>query len=133
MPEKRYKRGDGKRCLRCWRNRIKHGNKLKKKKIKVVPRKGFYWKNDNPNYVRVGKKIMTNDGYRKSEFRRTNYVVRNPYIIKFTPSKIKIKEEKDNDLYDDSKEDKIQYWRYKWKLDRLQKKINKQLREKRFS
>lgn len=29
MPDKRYKRGDGRRCLGCWINKMKHGNKLK--------------------------------------------------------------------------------------------------------
>jgi len=133
MPEKRYKRGDGKRCLRCWRNRLKHGNKNKKKKIKVVKREGFYWKNDNPKYVRVvGGKIMTNNEYRKSEFRRTDYVIRNPHWVRITPSKIQIKEEQDDiygDIEDNNDKDTPQYWKYKWKLDRLQKKINKQLRK----
>ena len=30
MPEKLRSRGCGKRCIRCWKNYIKHGNKLKK-------------------------------------------------------------------------------------------------------
>jgi hypothetical protein len=30
MPEKIRSRGCGKRCIRCWKNYIKHGNKLKK-------------------------------------------------------------------------------------------------------
>lgn len=29
MPDKRYKRKESKRCSRCWRNKLKHGNKLK--------------------------------------------------------------------------------------------------------
>ena len=31
MPEKRHAKGCGKTCIRCWVNRQKHGNKLKKK------------------------------------------------------------------------------------------------------
>lgn len=27
MPERRYARGCGKNCLRCWRNRLVHANK----------------------------------------------------------------------------------------------------------
>jgi hypothetical protein len=34
MPEKRRCRGCGKNCIRCWRNNLKHGNKLKIKKFK---------------------------------------------------------------------------------------------------
>ena len=33
MPEKRYERGCGNQCVRCWRNKLKHGNKLKKKQF----------------------------------------------------------------------------------------------------
>ena len=29
MPDKSYKHNCGKRCLRCWRNKLKHANKLK--------------------------------------------------------------------------------------------------------
>lgn len=32
MPDKRYSKGCGKKCIRCWENRLNHGNKLKKKK-----------------------------------------------------------------------------------------------------
>lgn len=32
MPDKRYRKGCGSGCLRCWQNKMKHGNKLKKKK-----------------------------------------------------------------------------------------------------
>ena len=28
MPDKRYKRGCGRRCLKCWQNKMKHGCKL---------------------------------------------------------------------------------------------------------
>ena len=31
MPDKNYKKGCGKSCIRCWKNKLKHGNKLKKK------------------------------------------------------------------------------------------------------
>ena len=31
MPDKRYKKGCGKNCIACWQNKLKHGNKLKKK------------------------------------------------------------------------------------------------------
>lgn len=31
MPDKRYKKGCGKSCVRCWINKLEHGNKLKKK------------------------------------------------------------------------------------------------------
>ena len=31
MPDKNYKRGCGKNCLRCWRNKLKHANKVKNK------------------------------------------------------------------------------------------------------
>jgi len=33
MPEKRHVPGCGKSCVRCWRNNLKYGNKLKKKKF----------------------------------------------------------------------------------------------------
>ena len=33
MPEKRYARGCGKTCIRCWINRLNHGSKLKKKQF----------------------------------------------------------------------------------------------------
>ena len=42
MPEKNYGRcaGNGnRRCLRCWQNKMKHGNKLKKKKNKKLSSK----------------------------------------------------------------------------------------------
>ena len=38
MPEKRYVRGCGKSCIRCWVNNLKHGNKLKKKQF---PKQNF--------------------------------------------------------------------------------------------
>ena len=31
MPDKRYVKGCGKGCIRCWHNRLNHGSKLKKK------------------------------------------------------------------------------------------------------
>ncbi len=31
MPDKRYVKGCGKGCVRCWYNRLNHGSKLKKK------------------------------------------------------------------------------------------------------
>ena len=31
MPDINYKKGCGKGCIRCWKNKLKHGNKLKKK------------------------------------------------------------------------------------------------------
>jgi len=31
MPDKNHKKGCGTDCIRCWRNKLKHGNKLKKK------------------------------------------------------------------------------------------------------
>jgi len=31
MPDKRYVKGCGKGCVRCWRNRLNHGSNLKKK------------------------------------------------------------------------------------------------------
>lgn len=31
MPDKRYVKGCGKGCIRCWYNRLNHGSKLKKK------------------------------------------------------------------------------------------------------
>ena len=31
MPDKNQKKGCGKECTRCWRNKLKHANKLKKK------------------------------------------------------------------------------------------------------
>lgn len=31
MPDKRYVKGCGKTCTRCWRNRLNHGSRLKKK------------------------------------------------------------------------------------------------------
>jgi hypothetical protein len=31
MPDKRYKKGCGKNCVKCWINKLEHGNKLKKK------------------------------------------------------------------------------------------------------
>lgn len=34
MPDKNYKRGCGKGCLRCWRNKMNHANKVKGKKNK---------------------------------------------------------------------------------------------------
>ena len=33
MPEKSRVPGCGKSCVRCWRNKLKYGNKLKKKKF----------------------------------------------------------------------------------------------------
>jgi len=33
MPEKRRVRGCGKSCVSCWKNNLKHGNKLKKKQF----------------------------------------------------------------------------------------------------
>jgi hypothetical protein len=37
MPDKRYTRGCGTTCLRCWRNRLKHGNKEAKAFMKAHP------------------------------------------------------------------------------------------------
>src|SRR3989338_4523642 len=34
MPEKRYRRGCGAGCLRCWQNRLKHANPETKKYMK---------------------------------------------------------------------------------------------------
>lgn len=28
MPDKRYTKGCGKKCIRCWRNRLNHGSKM---------------------------------------------------------------------------------------------------------
>lgn len=33
MPDKRYTKGCGKKCIRCWMNRLNHGSKLKKKQF----------------------------------------------------------------------------------------------------
>ena len=33
MPDKRYAKGCGKDCVRCWVNRLNHGSKLKKKRF----------------------------------------------------------------------------------------------------
>ena len=43
MPEKRYHKGCGKGCLRCWRNNLKHGNKLKKK---LFPQQNKWYSSD---------------------------------------------------------------------------------------
>lgn len=62
MPDKRYKRGCGRECLRCWRNKLKHGNKLKKKKGEKPVEKAE--RNDlcirvDPKYTEVsGKRIV---------------------------------------------------------------------------
>jgi hypothetical protein len=37
MPDKRFSRGCGTSCLRCWRNRLKHGNKEAKAFMKAHP------------------------------------------------------------------------------------------------
>jgi len=37
MPDKRYKKGCGPECLRCWRNKLKHGNPQAKKFIAEHP------------------------------------------------------------------------------------------------
>lgn len=35
MPDKRYVKGCGSKCLRCWRNRLIHGNRTVNKYLKV--------------------------------------------------------------------------------------------------
>ena len=127
MPDKRYKRKDGKRCLRCWRNRLKHGNKLKKQKVKIhmltkcCPER---------NYLRINGTVHSKTKYREKQFRKNDFVTRNQYKLKITPSKIYMKEENYPRCYDESY--KQEYYKYKWKLDKSQKKINKLIRKKRI-
>lgn len=83
MPDKRYKRKDGKRCSRCWRNKLKHGSGskegkqwLKSQSIDVgfvvgrskrskgredLYRNGTYAKEQNirANYMRTLSKLIT--------------------------------------------------------------------------
>lgn len=35
MPDKRYKRGCGPECIKCWVNRLKHGNEATKAYLKA--------------------------------------------------------------------------------------------------
>ena len=46
MPERRYHRGCGKGCVRCWQNRLKHSNKVSKEHSKVT--RGFAVKHPSP-------------------------------------------------------------------------------------
>lgn len=39
MPDKIYKRGCGHRCIKCWKNKLNHGNGLK---LKNHPKTGVY-------------------------------------------------------------------------------------------
>lgn len=53
MPERRYHRGCGRGCLRCWRNRMKHANSLKKKKgakAEEIAKKADYSPRIEPKY-----------------------------------------------------------------------------------
>lgn len=46
MPDKIYKKGCGHRCIRCWMNKLEHGNKLKlPKKKHILPAKEY------PSYI----------------------------------------------------------------------------------
>lgn len=58
MPERRYKRGCGPECIRCWVNRLKHGNKEAKAYLLNHPELNWEVKHDNeeenqPNEVSV--------------------------------------------------------------------------------
>lgn len=126
MPDKRYKRKDGKRCARCWRNKLKHGNKNKKPKVKLIlnnqvliDNKGYRYRNS----LNVNSKKMSMAKYRKKEFKRTNFVVRDPYTVSFTPSKCIIVEEYP-DVYD---KQKIKLVTNKYILDMEERKLNKWL------
>ena len=48
MPEKRYVKGCGKSCVRCWQNRLQHGSKLKKKFFPKKFCEEIIEKEDNP-------------------------------------------------------------------------------------
>jgi len=86
MPDKRRK--DGKRCLRCWRNKLKHGNKLKKV-------------NGGRGQESV-KEILAKDVPRREKiklFKKSDYFVHpSSHKVKYYPWKFKI-------IYDKEDED----------------------------
>jgi hypothetical protein len=49
MPDKRYKRGCGPSCVRCWINRLKHGNAASKAYLKRHPELDWNVKHSNEN------------------------------------------------------------------------------------
>ena len=55
MPDKRYVKGCGKGCIRCWYNRLNHGSKLKKKMFLI--KKKFKGTN---MLLALRKKMMVN-------------------------------------------------------------------------
>ncbi len=77
MADKRYKRKDGKRCARCWRNKLKHGNKLKKK-------------NGGRTQATV-REILDNDSLtnnqKKEMFIKSDYFVHSTTKVQTTPWK----------------------------------------------
>ena len=81
MPDKRYERKDSKRCLRCWRNRMKHGNKLKKKAI---------------------------DEYNNNETKRRQFI-ETDYVVRYNPHRINVKPWRTNVVCNDRQEALISY------------------------
>ena len=65
----------------------------------------------------------------KNNFERM-ILLHEPYKLKITPSKIYMKEENYPRCYDEFYQQ--EYYKYKWKLDKIQKKINKLIRKKRI-
>ena len=71
MGDKWYKRNDSKRCHECWRNRLKHGNKLKKKNGGTTRR----------NKKKIFETLPENEIVR--EFIKTDYMVRKEPVYEY--------------------------------------------------
>lgn len=54
MPEKRYAKGCGKSCVRCWVNRLNHGSKLKRKQFP----KAFEFHSEDPDETVTYQTLM---------------------------------------------------------------------------
>ena len=77
MPDKRYKRKESKRCSRCWRNKLKHGNKLKKKN-------GGRTQDSIRDILRDR---TTTASEKRAKYLKSDYVVDNQFKVHSTPWK----------------------------------------------
>jgi hypothetical protein len=57
MPEKRMKKGCGKRCTLCWQNKLKHSAKASFKGKKVFNKKTISGEEAVPTYMDFGRHI----------------------------------------------------------------------------
>jgi hypothetical protein len=71
MPDKNYKPGCGKTCVRCWRNKLKHGSKQAKAYLTKNPADSPIWTVEAPEgekttikAVEKSRQVVNNTGSR---------------------------------------------------------------------